>query len=114
MIHHHSPKASIIMRGNLSPGPSYKMKERNSLFDHKNKNSEDIEKNQKLVMVKPDKYCSVANERMLHFKQPKISQSNARGATQGSMKMQSVSGRLDNLGNQEARKSPNMVIDAQN
>lgn len=53
-VTHHSPHCSIVMRQNLSPGPGYKMKERNSMFDHKNKNSSEIEKNQKLVMIKPD------------------------------------------------------------
>ncbi|CDW89659.1 UNKNOWN [Stylonychia lemnae] len=34
-ITHHSPQCSITMRTNLSPGPGYKVKERNSLFNEK-------------------------------------------------------------------------------
>lgn len=41
------------MRQNLSPGPGYKMKERNSMFDQKNFNSSEVEKNAKFLMIKP-------------------------------------------------------------
>jgi hypothetical protein len=37
MVHHHSPQSSLFIRQNLSPGPGFKMKERNSMFDTNNK-----------------------------------------------------------------------------
>eukprot|EP00349_Pseudokeronopsis_sp_Brazil_P012010 CAMPEP_0202979146 /NCGR_PEP_ID=MMETSP1396-20130829/85379_1 /ASSEMBLY_ACC=CAM_ASM_000872 /TAXON_ID= /ORGANISM="Pseudokeronopsis sp., Strain Brazil" /LENGTH=53 /DNA_ID=CAMNT_0049718443 /DNA_START=970 /DNA_END=1131 /DNA_ORIENTATION=- len=44
------------------------MKERNSLFDSKNKASAELEKNQKLIMVKPEQYCSMSKEGVVKLK----------------------------------------------
>jgi hypothetical protein len=65
------------MRQNLSPGPSYKMKERNSMFDQRNKNNNEGEINQKLIMIKPNQFCSSINESLI---QKSVSSTTAKKA----------------------------------
>ena len=65
----------MFIRPNLSPGPGYKIKERNSMFDSRNPNNEG-EMNSKFVMVKPNEFCSGSNEQV----KKKISQSNKRSS----------------------------------